>query len=459
MSFCLQCGRYVDHLEKDGLCPSCRSEDHHQNTQRPRDSSKELVLLDSLDGFEFEEVCKRILEKLGYGRVENVQPVSDEGRDLIVHGSGGDRIVVECKHHPRSTIGRPTVQKLHSATLSTGARKAMLITTGRFSPAALEYSKRIGDIGIEMIDQTKLLDLADRAGIRLATTETPFPVTTYYVSDLNILTKKMLILLIPVCLSSPNRLADLLRIKPKRLKLKSVYITHFNIHQDFETSVGTIWSIHSDGQTLVIDAAEGKPLPDETAGFVMNNIEIDTAQIPKFTFSVDRQEFSIGLSSIKDHAKNLITQQYARNVSYYGRNNVRYVKRCTPNPSSILITDIKQTYYPEWETDLNILKKDYRATFLENQYSILKLRFDLDTCVECGQKIEQNMLICNSCGNVAHPPRRLWSHSQICRECGKTLCKQCTYWTRQWLLFKRKICRECGMKLQTKGMKINKLLA
>ncbi len=445
MSFCMRCGRYTSYPDANGCCQDCSPSD------------KQLIMLDNMDGFEFEDVCKRILERLGYGHVEKHQRASDEGRDLIVHGRNQEKIVVECKHHPRSTVGRPVVQKLHSAALTAGARKAMLITTGTFSEGALRYAHSISDVNINMIDWTKLLDFADRAGIRLATSEKISPVTAYHVSDLSILTKKVLLSLIPLCMSSPYKITDILKIQPKKLELNPIYVIRFNVHQDFRTTIGRIHSIHVDDQILVIDATDGSEVPYERARFIMNNIPVDTSQIPKFAFHVDRHEFSVGLTTIKDHTKRLIARVYTENIAYYGENNVRYVRTCIPGPNSMLITDIKQTYYPKWESYLSILQKNYDGTFLENQDSILMLNTTIDRCVTCGEKV-QRMLVCNDCGNMAHPPKRFGAHSHVCRSCGKTICKHCTYWSRRWLFLRRKICRECGIKLQAKGMKINKLL-
>ena len=78
----------------------------------------ETVFLDSLNGFEFEDLCARIYQRLGY-EVTNIQATGDEGRDLILKHSGtGEVIVAECKHWPGKTVGRLIVQKLHSAMLT-----------------------------------------------------------------------------------------------------------------------------------------------------------------------------------------------------------------------------------------------------------------------------------------------------------------------------------------------------
>ncbi len=90
----------------------------------------ESIRLERLDGFEFEELCKRVFEKLNLGKVTYVGHTGDEGRDLILEGYKGGRAIVECKHWPGSSIGRPIVQKLHSATISSSAHQALVVTTG-----------------------------------------------------------------------------------------------------------------------------------------------------------------------------------------------------------------------------------------------------------------------------------------------------------------------------------------
>ncbi len=78
-------------------------------------SALEVISLDDMDWFEFEHFTAHLFQKLGFGKPEEIQKGSDCGRDVIIHSPSGDLIIIECKHHPKSTIGRPTVQKLHSA--------------------------------------------------------------------------------------------------------------------------------------------------------------------------------------------------------------------------------------------------------------------------------------------------------------------------------------------------------
>jgi hypothetical protein len=47
--------------------------------------TQETVYLDTLDGFEFEDLCVKIFERLRWGRVERIGLTKDGGRDIIIH--------------------------------------------------------------------------------------------------------------------------------------------------------------------------------------------------------------------------------------------------------------------------------------------------------------------------------------------------------------------------------------
>lgn len=128
---------------------------------------RDRVRLDVLSGYEFEKFCAMVFDRLGYGRIENLPSVGDKGRDLIIHGER--KIVVECKHQPKTAVGRPVIQKLHSAVVSERADGGWVVTTGGFTRQAREHAEEIQESGIELklIDRVMLLDLADQAGIEI----------------------------------------------------------------------------------------------------------------------------------------------------------------------------------------------------------------------------------------------------------------------------------------------------
>jgi len=79
---------------------------------------------------------------------------------------------VECKH--TGTVGRPVVQKLHSAIATfdfDGPKRGMVVTTGRFTNPAQEYAQRLQQNDdphpIELLDGEDLREIADEIGLDL----------------------------------------------------------------------------------------------------------------------------------------------------------------------------------------------------------------------------------------------------------------------------------------------------
>ncbi|MFP4188165.1 MAG: restriction endonuclease, partial [Halobacteriales archaeon] len=122
-----------------------------------------MTLLDELSGYEFEEKTVRILEKLGYENVHQLPRSGDKGRDVVAEDSDGTAVVVECKH--TGTVGRPVVQKLHSAASTydhDGGTRGMVVTTGRFTSPAREYAEKVG---VELVDGRDLREIGDEIGM------------------------------------------------------------------------------------------------------------------------------------------------------------------------------------------------------------------------------------------------------------------------------------------------------
>ena len=117
--------------------------------------------LDRLNGHDFEVAMLEVFRRLGYS-TERRKVTNDEGRDIILE-KGNETIVVECKHH-RATIGRPVVQKLHSATMTyPGAIGGMIVATGAFSDGAKQYADEINakfGTQIQLWDYPKLVQEA-----------------------------------------------------------------------------------------------------------------------------------------------------------------------------------------------------------------------------------------------------------------------------------------------------------
>ena len=190
--------------------------------------------LEDTTPFGFEDLCARILYKSGWGDVETLGGVADGGRDIIVTRPNGHKVVVECKYYPKSTVGRPIVQKLHSAVMSTGADHGIIITTGKFTKAAVEHADKLtdGHLTMELYDMPKLIELAASAGIRFSDIDAGM--FSYPMLDESTLER---VILRTEMHSSPAKASDIIRIKSVSRIFLASYLVSVDVVQDFKTTV------------------------------------------------------------------------------------------------------------------------------------------------------------------------------------------------------------------------------
>ena len=118
-----------------------------------------------------------ILERCGF-RVKKMGGVADGGRDIIIWNKQ-DKMIVECKHHAKS-IGRPVVQKLHSAVVTDRAMGGIIISTGGFSLQAAQYAhatryvndalraiRNMRQDGMVLVDKGGLVIMAKNVGVAI----------------------------------------------------------------------------------------------------------------------------------------------------------------------------------------------------------------------------------------------------------------------------------------------------
>ena len=118
----------------------------------------ELEKIKTLTPFQFEEYVKEIFLRQDWDRVELTPRTNDGGKDLILW-KDNNTVLVECKKWNKP-IGRPVVQKLHSAQITCGAVGAYIITTDKATKPAEDYAR---DVGIEIITGEELSRLARHA--------------------------------------------------------------------------------------------------------------------------------------------------------------------------------------------------------------------------------------------------------------------------------------------------------
>lgn len=407
--------------------------------------ARDVVHLDRIDGFGFERLCAAIFERGGWGRVERLGGVADGGRDLVIHGISGALTVVECKHRPNAAIGRPTVQKLHSAVISSGASRGIIITTGRYSGEAVAHAKELSkSVPIDLFAYSHLVDLADRAGIRLVSGRRDSQILR-----LPALTAEeargAILGAVAALRSHPRRASDLAGITDHVLVLRPYYVLTADIEQDFATSVGLIRSVSESGLCLAYDAESGEVLDEHVALFDAWTAPREHAGADPGV-PVERRRFRHGADAAVSAVTGHLCRAYTGTVRYTGRNNVTYTKLCKVSPKSVHFTDIRQVLLPSHAATVRLLRFSYPCTvdgISGGSTAVLSDR--LGTCGTCGSRIQKGAALCNTCGLVHHQKRLFGCGGHCCSECKKTICRRCTLWTRRLFFFKKILCDECAV--------------
>ncbi len=113
--------------------------------------------INSLSGVEFERVCKKILENMGFG-VETTKTTGDGGIDLIAYNHQpllSGKYIIQCKRYTGS-VGEPVIRDLYGVITSERANKGILMTSGVFTKQAQVFAQ---GKPIELIDGVKLREL------------------------------------------------------------------------------------------------------------------------------------------------------------------------------------------------------------------------------------------------------------------------------------------------------------
>jgi restriction system protein len=136
-------------------------------------------VLEGTPGF-FEKLIVDLLLAMGYGGSradagEQLGGTGDGGVDGIIREDqlGLDRVYLQAKRYqPGNTVGSETVQAFIGALIGKGAQKGVLITTSKFSKAAINAASQSGHVRLVLIDGDELTKLLVRfnVGVRVART-------------------------------------------------------------------------------------------------------------------------------------------------------------------------------------------------------------------------------------------------------------------------------------------------
>ena len=176
-----------------------------------------------------------------------------------------------------------------------------------------------------------------------------------------------------------------------------------------------------------------------------NNQSLLISDVSKKDLKFYRPVFLLDEYRIKATAKRTLQQEHTISKRYVGLNNVTYYKKCIPPLSRICIHRIERTHVPFWNITLNALKTEYPLQLFDHLESPLNISSSiLQKCGICGRLTNaKNSWLCNECGKIAHKGWWRFTDAYTCRDCGKTLCKDCVETVKKWLFFRRRYCLSC----------------
>jgi restriction endonuclease Mrr len=394
-----------------------------------------MPLLDDLSGFEFEDVMEDVFRNLGYENVRQASKTADEGRDIIMEEvvDGTRRgIVVECKH--TDSVGRPVVQKLHSAIAThdfDGPKRGIVVTTGRFTSPAEEYAQRLDANDdphpIELIDGTVLRDLADEVGLDL------------YNGRIEILCDETLRPYDPAgeveapLYEAVRDIANLDRADlPKahrQVSFQPVVLVTARVQATFETSVGVIHRVDETGRfTLHAGQAGPSELRSSVAELVERNLS-SAVELDEDAFGYEFDDLSVDRfgqtqTEYKDWAVDRFRRQYTTTVQYTGDNNVTYTRECEPNQSDVSVQSVTPVYLPQ--VRLAITPGEYTHAYEGYVAGPSRVTTDdaVRRCVHCNTDAgDETYTYCANCGSInceRHTKTERLEGTPICTGCAVT---------------------------------------
>ena len=397
------------------------------------------TLLDDLTGLEFEEVMVDVFRHQGYQDVRQAVRTADEGRDvtMVDDSTPGDPVgvVVECKH--TDTVGRPVVQKLHSAVKTydyDGPRRGMVAITGRFTAPAEEYAERVSanpeDIDIDLLDGRRLREIGDSIGMDLYSgrievlCDETFPPPAN--ADVVAAARN------EAAAGVENLSAGDLPDPSVSLTFSPLLLVETEVDATFETSVGVVHSVfererlalsadrdgpsllNSSVTTLVSDGHTREPLPDRDSRSTRAIGREDGFE------AVDIRRFGRTESAYTDWIVDRQRDRHEETVRYTGDNNVTYTKTCTPRAADVRVLDVDPVYLPQTTATTTLGGYSYDHGYVTNGADRVTLIDEFRDCVHCGASADP-ITYCANCGSL-----NCGDHVREERLVGEPVCTGCS---------------------------------
>ena len=400
---------------------------------------EEATILDDLSGYEFEDVMADVFRNLGYRNVRKAERVADKGRDILMEETvdGGERaVVVECKH--TDTVGRPVVQKLHSAVATydyDGPARGIVATTGRFTGPAREYVTELrgsdDPCPIDLVDGSDLREMADEVGLDL------------YNGRIEILCDRTLRPYDPTrgadapLLDAVGGVENVAASEVPDPELWVTFAPCLRIEADvdavFETGVGVIHQVH-ESETLVVRADRDGPSVPEAAvqRLVADNltttVDLDAEALGETFDEVSVRRFGRTETGYREWATERLCRTHTRTVQYTGDNNVTYTQECEPSASDVTMRAISPVYLPRIRASVELGEYAYPYEYYAAGPSVAVLDDGVHRCVQCGDADDTTYTYCENCGSI-----NCRSHTRTERLEGDPVCTGCAVTERFFL--------------------------
>lgn len=386
--------------------------------------------LAGLSGREFEAWVKVLLERHLECEVVDRPHTGDEGRDLVVHHPDGD-IVVECKHTPDGAVGRPVLQKLHSAVLTGRTDRGMVVTTGRLTGTAREYAEAVSDVELQLVDGARLAYLAETVGLSGTTEETAEAVPTLPGDRLARAVRRRVI--------GPRMTVgeghDLTLEISRSTRYEGYYLADFRAGGSLDTAVGEqharwrgrAWCRH-DGARAGVGDPPVLALPDTAGGHRPPTVPLAEAlaAVPG-----PAEPPGIGphqaVRTIRDH----LTSSLTRTIRYTGRNNQTYTRNIVPGASDTHVSDVRLVFVPRQRLRISGAGRTTADARLRErptatgEGTVLWLWSDsLGVCRTCRRGVgDDDHVLCPVCLRAAHRPGLVAADSVTCNACDGLVCR------------------------------------
>lgn len=386
-------------------------------------SAYRVVNVDLLSPRDFELLLCDIFRRLYPGSLVRPTPhARDMGVDVIVDTLKG-RICIECKHYRAGRVGRPVVQKFHSALEYFNSPSGVIVTTGNFTDEAYSYARSLRrkfNVEIELWDYDRLKGEALKAGI-VVTRSSELKWYTFNPGSGPV--NERIAKLLHQIESYPLLLPKILETELPDLTLSPFILYHYAVDKEFKTSTGKpIYHAHGSGYALAT-VLNGQivfnQLPEyfryaEIVPLEKAIPEADPSMLSAMGISTPNMIEKAG-----SLLKGIVASNYSRRVSYTDSAGRRvYEKFCMVKPKHVSIISAIRLAYHTWKVEFHI-KKTSKTYWVEA--AVKKGADPLITASNMPSNNPHELFLCNACGEIL-PKKEL----KRCKTCNATICRKDT---------------------------------